>query len=237
MTCEPTRRHHAINLSFPGLEVLNQDPPVYQIEDLLSREECEWLMTRSLPLLERAPVVKLADTAGAGASNAADPTAGQARESSGAVESRTSSTCFLSRESCAELLTRVCDLTNKTPDCCELVQVGQYLPGQFYRSHYDSVDPHTPLGKEFITNGGQRIITVLMYLNDVGEGGGTFFDKLGLRVRPKQGRAIVFFPSFLDGELDTDALHCAEDALDEKWVSQVWIRHTTRRPGQASDLR
>lgn len=220
----PAPRHHAINLSFPKLEVVHENPPIYQVDDLLTPEECKWLIDRSAPLLERAPVVKLAGDSAA------------ARESSGAVESRTSRTCFLSRDSCTELLTRVCELTNKTVDCCELVQVGNYLPGQFYRPHYDSVDPHTDLGREFISNGGQRTITVLMYLNDVAEGGGTYFDRLGLRVRPKRGRAVIFFPSFLDGELDTQALHCAEDAVDEKWVSQIWIRETTRRPGQPSDV-
>ena len=38
------------------------------------------------------------------------------------------------------------------------------------------VDPHTEAGKAFCANGGQRIATVLVYLNDVVEGGGeTYF--------------------------------------------------------------
>ena len=51
-----------------------------------------------------------------------------------------------------------------------------------------------------------------------------FFDKLKLRCKPKKGKAVVFFPSYLDGEIDQKALHCAETVIDEKWVSQLCIR-------------
>jgi hypothetical protein len=33
----------------------------------------------------------------------------------------------------------------------------------------------------------------------------------------------VFFPATLQGKLDENALHAAEPALDEKWVSQVGL--------------
>jgi prolyl 4-hydroxylase len=78
--------------------------------------------------------------------------------------------------------------------------------------------PHQPLA------GGQRVATVLIYLNDVSEGGGTYFPKLDVRFTPKAGRALVFFPCSLDGALDPLALHTAEKAVDEKWVCQVWVR-------------
>ena len=32
---------------------------------------------------------------------------------------------------------------------------------------------------------------------------------------------LIFFPGFMNGELDTDALHAAMPASDTKWVSQV----------------
>ena len=229
----PERTFHQINEAYsPALQRLTQPPapPVFAMEGFLDAAECEALQQRATPFLSRAPVVQL------GGKPSATPGAGaRGRESFGAVDARTSETCFFSRESNEALLAKVCALTNKPLDCCELVQVGRYLHGQFYRPHFDAIDPHTELGREFIKNGGNRVITVLIYLNDVSSGGCTFFEHLGLRVQPKRGKVVVFFPSFANGEIDPQALHCAEDAEDEKWVSQIWIRQTTRTPGRPSD--
>ena len=73
--------------------------------------------------------------------------------------------------------------------------------------------------------GGQRIATVLTYLNDCGEvGGGTAFPRASLEIRPRKGRALVFFPAFADGSLDLMAWHEALPAIETKWVAQVWVR-------------
>jgi len=93
--------------------------------------------------------------------------------------------------------------------------------------------------------------TVLIYLNSVARGGATAFPELGLSIAPEEGLAVVFFPCTAggvlgggrcprrawlsnlypsspspspDGLLDRKALHAATEALDEKWVSQVWLR-------------
>ena len=62
-------------------------------------------------------------------------------------------------------------------------------------------------------------------MNDVKIGGGTFFNNLNIRVQPKQGSAVVFFPAKFDGTIDERHLHTAEDASDTKWVSQIWLRN------------
>lgn len=51
--------------------------------------------------------------------------------------------------------------------------------------------------------GYQRRATILVYLNDVKEGGSTRFEHLGpLAVQPKQGSALLFFPAFNGGMPD-----------------------------------
>ena len=77
---------------------------------------------------------------------------------------------------------------------------------------------------EFFAQGGQRVATVLCYLNDVARGGATAFPKLGLEVQPKRGRCLLFFPGHLDGRMDERVLHSATPAIDEKWVVQQWVR-------------
>ena len=96
------------------------------------------------------------------------------------------------------------------------------------------MQPNTVIGQQFCANGGNRVCTVLMYLNDVSEGGCTFFSRLNLRVKPVCGMALIFFPGYEDGTLDETALHCAEDAVETKWVSQIWIRQGFRVPHQPS---
>lgn len=103
-------------------------------------------------------------------------------------------------------------------------QVGRYLPSQQYLQHYDAFDLSNENGVRFAANGGQRTVTVLVYLNDVSRGGHTSFPSLNIEVQPRQGMALVFFPASVDGLLDKMALHAALPAVDVKYVSQVWIR-------------
>lgn len=67
-------------------------------------------------------------------------------------------------------------------------------------------------------------MTVLVYLNDCSQGGQTEFPAMNLKVSPRKGTALVFFPATVDGYLDKMALHAALPAIDTKYVSQVWIR-------------
>ena len=153
-----------------------------------------------------------------------------------ATKGRTSLTCHLAKKAhpCPLLLQKIHALTGKPTGHMELPQVARYTDSQRYVEHYDGVDPHTDAGRAFCANGGQRIATVLCYLNDVPEGGATAFRRVKFEVRPMKGRALIFFPGFMDGELDTDALHAGMPAIDTKWVSQVWIRERFREDGQPS---
>ena len=114
----------------------------------------------------------------------------------------------------------------------EVSQVGHYDPGEFYASHYDAVDMDTEVGASFAHNGGNRLVTVLIYLNTVEDGGRTRFDSIKgedgkvLEVQPIKGMAVVFFPATMDAKIDLRYLHTALKPADghEKWVSQIWIR-------------
>merc|ERR1740123_2874893 len=68
----------------------------------------------------------------------------------------------------------------------ESFQVLQYESGQFYNTHHDR--GHT--SETDITGG--RILTFFLYCSDVEEGGETEFPSLGIKVKPKRGRAILW---------------------------------------------
>lgn len=205
-----------INLSYPGLQRVHDQPPIYYCHDFLSPQECDVLIATAGPLLQRSKTHAVAG--------------------SEATKGRTSLTCHLAKNTppCPLLLKKIQLLTNKPYGHMELPQVARYTDSQRYVEHYDGVDPHTDAGRAFCQNGGQRIATVLMYLNDVAAGGSTFFRRINFEVRPKKGAAVIFFPGFMNGELDTDALHAGLPAQDCKFVSQVWIRESFREDGQPS---
>jgi hypothetical protein len=73
-----------------------------------------------------------------------------------------------------------------------------------------------------------------MYLNQPDGGGGTIFRRLNLEIKPKRGSAVIFFPGFLNGQLNLDVLHAGLPPIGTKWVSQVWIRQSYREDGQPS---
>jgi len=65
----------------------------------------------------------------------------------------------------------------------ESISMLEYLSEDgFYKPHYD-FGPDTP-----------RTMSAILYLNDVDEGGETYFDQLDISVSPKAGR-LVLFPS------------------------------------------
>eukprot|EP00934_Nitzschia_sp_Nitz4_P007762 Nitzschia sp. Nitz4//scaffold36_size144017//35697//37012//NITZ4_003073-RA/size144017-snap-gene-0.206-mRNA-1//-1//CDS//3329549417//7752//frame0 len=199
---------NGVNVNYPGVKMLHASPPVYVVDNFLSSFECDFLVAAASDAWTPAPVV------GKGAGEISP--------------SRTSSTCYLAREDLPDYLRKVSLLTGKPVGHCELPQVGRYLPTQQYMQHFDAFDLSNEDGRRFASNGGQRVITVLVYLNDVPEGGATSFPVLNLQVQPKKGSALVFFPATVDGFLDRNALHAACPAVEPhtKYVSQVWIRQS-----------
>ena len=77
--------------------------------------------------------------------------------------------------------------------------------------------------------GGQTLITVLAYLNDVKSGGKTKFGLLDLEYEPKKGSALIFFPANAAGAFDGRTEHEGETAQEEKWIARIW-RHQYRVP-------
>ena len=75
-----------------------------------------------------------------------------------------------------------------------------------------------------MAQGGQRVATVLVYLNDVARGGETRFPQLDYACAPKKGRCLLFLPGMTDGRRDERLSHAALPAVDEKWVAQLWVR-------------
>jgi len=108
----------------------------------------------------------------------------------------------------------------------ESLQLIHYDESQEYAPHYDAWDAETEAGKRCMKRGGQRLITCLLYLNDVPEGGGTSFPKLKLEVAARKGRMVLFHNCILGSSVrHINSLHGGMPVLNgEKWACNLWFR-------------
>ena len=128
------------------------------------------------------------------------------------------------------LVSKAEDLMQTTSETFERPTLTLYQKGQHFSTHQDaSVDIAADGWADL---GGQRLVTLITYLNTVSEqgGGATVFDHLGISVRPKQGRALLFFPAGVDGKLDKRMLHHGQEAVEDKYIVQIWKRQQTVPP-------
>jgi prolyl 4-hydroxylase len=161
---------------YDGVRKLSEEPFVGVIENLISPIECEYLINKAHGNLKRAGVVldKL----------------------NGISEGRTGSNCWFrfdgDDETVRSIGQRVADLVSMPLENAESIQIIYYGVGQEYRHHFDAFKLGSERGNRAAKWGGQRLITVIGYLNSVNIGGGTNFSKLDITVNPKPGRAVIF---------------------------------------------
>jgi prolyl 4-hydroxylase len=141
---------------------------------------------------------------------------------------RNSMQCWISKNHklAKPLFERIAKEFNLTFDQAEDLQVVRYLPNQYYNEHHDSCCDDNDQCKEFIKRGGQRVLTVLIYLNNEFEGGHTYFKNLDLKLKPSTGSAAVFFPlANNSNKCHPLALHAGTPVSSgEKWIANLWFR-------------
>ena len=211
---EPSLAEASATLVAAGHEVkllmTMRQPRVVVFGGFLSDDECDGLIALSQPRLLRSETV---DTATGGSEvNAA----------------RTSDGMFFERGEAPliqRIEERIAALLNWPLDHGEGLQVLRYRPGTEYRPHHDYFDPNLPGTPTILQRGGQRVATLLMYLNTPECGGATVFPDAGLEVMPIRGQAVFF--SYERPHPVTRTLHGGAPVLrGEKWVATKWLRES-----------
>lgn len=179
-------------------------PRVVLLGGVLSHEECDELIALSRPKLLKSQVV--------------DPDSGgnmdhESRKSEG--------TYFLIREN--PLVERIDERIGRMLDWPvengEGLQILHYRPGGEYTPHFDWFDPALPGA----LNGGNRVATLIIYLEPCEEGGATRFPDIGFEVMPQKGSALFF--SYDRPSRDTLTLHAGLPVVTgEKWIATRWMR-------------
>ena len=185
-----------------------QHPRVVVLGNLLSEAECEALIDSARPRLARSLTVQT-------------QTGGEELN-----PDRTSSGMFFQRGETPEvaaLEARIARLLSWPVQNGEGIQVLHYRPGAEYKPHYDYFDPDEPGTPTILRRGGQRVATLVMYLNEPTRGGGTTFPDVGLEVAPVRGQGVFF--SYDRPHPATRTLHGGAPVIEgEKWVATKWLR-------------
>ncbi|UOE62719.1 2OG-Fe(II) oxygenase [Priestia filamentosa] len=205
ITKEQTIFNHAgskIKLKDREIDIITrlEEPLVLVLGNVLSNEECDELIQLSKDKMQRSRI-------------------GAAREVN---NMRTSSGMFF-EESENELVhaieMRSSDIMGPSIEHAEGLQILKYLPDQEYKAHHDYFASTSKASKN------NRISTLIMYLNDVEEGGETYFPKLGFSISPKKGMALYFEYFYENTELNELTLHGGAPVVKgEKWVATQWMR-------------
>jgi prolyl 4-hydroxylase len=145
---------------------------------------------------------------------------------------RTSSNVFLPRQYnvvVQAIENRISIMTGYPWHFGEDLQIVRYRKGQYYKPHHDYHDPAYPGTMSVLARGGQRVITVLMYLNTLEEadGGATYFPKSNVTVMPERGKALLFWNIMPDGRLDESTYHEGLPPTKDKWICTKWVHEQT----------
>lgn len=122
-------------------------------------------------------------------------------------------------------LHRIAALTDLPLKGIEPPAVLHYRVGQEFKPHHDYLDPAIPAFAREVAASGQRLATVLIYLNADYEGGETDFPLIGYRYKGRKGDALFFRNIQPSGEPDANTLHAGlAPTRGEKWLLSQWIR-------------
>lgn len=205
--------------SYPDGQQLSTDPAIWLFADFASPAEMTALMDAAKHQLQRAEV---------------------SGDSGGFVsDGRSGSNCWIAHDHgrfTLKLAQRISQLLGIPLTHAESFQVVHYLPGQQYKPHYDAWDAGTARGDRNLARGGQRLVTALVYLNDVADGGATAFPHLKISVAPRKGSLLVFHncPVGTD-QKHKHSLHGGMPVTTgEKWAANLWFRQRDFRR-QATD--
>ena len=187
-----------------------EEPVVASLGNVLDADECRTLIEMARPRLAPSTLV--------------DPMTGanvvSDKRASLGMFFRLAENDFIARLD--QRLSRVMNLPRENG---EGLQVLHYPTGAGSEPHFDYLAPSNAANRESIQRSGQRVSTLVTYLNDVPAGGQTIFPALGWATSPMQGNAVYFEYGDDRGQVDARSLHASAPVTQgEKWVVTKWMR-------------
>jgi hypothetical protein len=193
-----------------NIKKIHENPFIGTIDNFLTSSECEHFIDLSNGKLKRALV---------------------SSQKKGEISSgRTGSNYWIPHnkdEITQKVSKRIAEYVKIPLENAESFQLIQYDEKQEYRNHYDGwLHDNSEKTLRNIKYGGQRMLTVLVYLNDVEEGGGTRFSKLNISIEAKKGRMLIFQNVYKNTNIRHElSEHCGMPVVKGyKYAFNLWFR-------------
>jgi prolyl 4-hydroxylase len=188
----------------------NTEPFVATLDNCLTQEECEHMIRISKPAMKKSLVSF--DKIGV--------------ESSG----RTSQNAWIQHdhdEITKRIGEKIAKIVGMPLENAEAFQVIYYDTSAEYRNHYDSWE-HDGSEKTLrcMKNGGARLKTALVYLNDVEKGGSTRLNRLNIDVLPNIGKLLLFENTYTGTNVrHPQSEHAGMPVIKgEKYAFNLWFK-------------
>jgi prolyl 4-hydroxylase len=199
-------------LAPPGLERVSEGASIGVSRGFATPAMCAWLIARAKDRLEPS-MVNVAET-------------GEMRQH----PMRTAYTCAFGPDNrdlvIAVLQARAASIARAPIANHEAPNIISYEPGQQFGLHVDYIDPQNPRFARELAMLGQRIVTLVTYLNEDFDEAPTQFPALKLNVRGATGDAVIWSNVRPDGSPDQSTVHAGmPPTRGRKWVLSQWIRN------------
>jgi prolyl 4-hydroxylase len=149
-------------------------------------------------------------------------------------KSQTTALCDCSKQVMA-LKNKIADHLGVHIDQLEGLQYQYYKKGGYFKEHADYFDAHNM--KKFGLASGNRIKTLMIYLNQDLEGGETMFKAVDRAYMPLAGWGLTWDNVDENGKIQRGSKHSAEKvAFGEKHVITSWIREHKWQPEEDERL-
>ena len=194
----------------PESKQISAAPTLVEFKNLLSEEECDYMVGLAGPLVTHTKVF--------------NPLTGAMQMNS--VRTASEAPFWLVNQNLTVhcLNVRMAKAAGLPMACGETMNVLMYRQGEEYRPHFDFFSENVQSIPDFAKSG-QRIRTLLTYLNDDFVAGQTHFLSPGLKYRGRVGDAVLFHNVLEDGSPDRTTKHAGlpvEQGV--KWLASKWFR-------------
>lgn len=189
--------------------IIKTDPEIFTIDNFITEDECNHFINIAKDTIQPASVCG---------------------DKQGIIsKGRTGKNCWINKDS--DIITKnIADKISKlieTPiEQAESFQIIYYDINQEYKNHYDGwLFDDSEKSTRNLKNG-QRIKTVLVYLNDVIKGGGTKFTKLNIEIKAEKGKLLMFDNVYKNTNIRHElSEHAGLPVIEgEKWAFNLWFR-------------